>query len=196
MRLQHMPIKIAIVYYSGQGHTQKVAEYVQRGVEQIQGCQATLICVNQLEDVTVLNPYHMIVMGAPVYMGSVPYQFKAFMDRCSNVWFQQQWKGKLAAGFANSFGLAGDKFNVLMQMVTFAAQQGMLWVPLGIGTATSSEDEMGNPVILNRLGGSLGLITQSDNQDPTTTPGISDCQTAQLFGQRISQVAQQYWQKN
>ena len=40
----------------------------------------------------------------------------------------QAWKDKLAAGFVNSASFNGDKQTAIIQLATFAAQHGMLWV--------------------------------------------------------------------
>lgn len=42
--------------------------------------------------------------------------FKKFMDSTSKRWKERLWQGKLAAGFANSGGLSGDKLAVLQQL--------------------------------------------------------------------------------
>ncbi|WP_192484776.1 MULTISPECIES: flavodoxin family protein [Cysteiniphilum] len=179
---------VAIVYYSGYGHTKKVAEHIRMGANASKEVHAVLISVDELQDVDALNDYEAIIFGAPTYMGSVPYQFKKFMDDASKVWLKKGWKDKLAAGFTNSGSLSGDKFNVLMQLCTFACQHGMLWLSLGIdNTSGQNEHHSGHLEALNRMGGSLGLMTQSENDSPEVTPPIGDKKTAELFGRRIAE---------
>ncbi|WP_440616691.1 flavodoxin family protein [Cysteiniphilum sp. 6C5] len=179
---------VAIVYYSGYGHTKKVADHIRMGVNASKEVHAVLISVDELQDVDALNDYEAIIFGAPTYMGSVPYQFKKFMDDASKVWLKKGWKDKLAAGFTNSGSLSGDKFNVLMQLCTFACQHGMLWLSLGIdNTSGQNEHHGGHLEALNRMGGSLGLMTQSENDSPEVTPPIGDKITAELFGRRIAE---------
>ncbi|WP_119343095.1 flavodoxin family protein [Facilibium subflavum] len=178
---------VAIVYFSGYGHTKKVAEHIKIGIERVKEVYASLLSVDEIKDVDALNDYEAIVFGAPTYMGSVPYQFKKFMDDASKVWLKQAWKDKLAAGFTNSGSLSGDKFNVLMQLCTFACQQGMIWLSLGVeNTSGQYESSSGHVKALNRMGASLGLMTQSENNTPDVTPPIGDKKTAELFGQRIA----------
>ncbi|WP_235842430.1 flavodoxin family protein [Cysteiniphilum halobium] len=184
----NMKNNVAIVYYSGYGHTKKVAEHIRMGVNASKQVHAVLISVDELQDVDALNDYEAIVFGAPTYMGSVPYQFKKFMDDASKVWLKKGWKDKLAAGFTNSGSLSGDKFNVLMQLCTFACQHGMLWLSLGVdNTSGQNEHSSGHLEALNRMGGSLGLMTQSENDSPEVTPPIGDKKTAELFGRRIAE---------
>ena len=180
--------KVAVVYFSGYGHTKVIAEKIQEGI-----CMNSITC--DLFDVTELgtaveklNDYDGIIFGAPTYMGSVPWQFKKFMDDSSKVWFQQGWKNKLAAGFTNSHSLSGDKFNALIQLVTFAAQHSMLWMPLGISSAASdTQSDIKNLTEMNRVGSSLGLMAQSDDGSPVKTPPEGDRKTAVKFGERFAQ---------
>lgn len=65
--------------------------------------------------------------------------FKKFMDSTSKRWKERLWQGKLAAGFANSGGLSGDKLAVLQQLNIFAMQHGMLWSGLPLMTTGHSE---------------------------------------------------------
>jgi NAD(P)H dehydrogenase (quinone) len=63
-------------------------------------------------------------------MGGVSAQFKAFADATSELWCQQEWAGKIAAGFTCGSAMNGDQTSTLQYLVTLANQQGMLWVGL------------------------------------------------------------------
>lgn len=180
----------AIIYYSRCGHTKKIAEHIDIGIKKSNKVFTSLISVDELFDINILNDYKAIILGAPTYMGSVPYQFKKFMDNSSRAWLKQSWKDKLSAGFTNSGSLGGDKFNVLMQLCTFACQHGMLWLSLGITSDSISKNNHttnnSSKLLINRMGGSIGLMTQSGNDSPEVTPPIEDKKTAELFGSRIA----------
>ncbi|MFN3587720.1 MAG: flavodoxin family protein, partial [Moraxellaceae bacterium] len=91
-----------------------------------------------------------------------------------------------AAGFTNSGGLSGDKQGVLFQLQTFAAQHGMLWVPLPLmPEGTGPEDR-------NRLGSHLGLMTQADNAPAELTPPPGDVRTAEWFGRHVAERARRW----
>jgi multimeric flavodoxin WrbA len=114
------------------------------------------------------------------------------MESTSKLWLQQRWKDKLAAGFTNSGSLYGDKANALAELCCFAAQHGMLWVSLGILVAGVRGDR-DDPRHLNRLGSSLGLMTQADvDRGPDVAPPISDLETAHAFGRRIAEVGERW----
>lgn len=174
--------RLAIVYHSGFGHTAKVAEHVRRGAVAVAGVEVQLFAVEDV-DWKILDAADAIVFGAPTYMGSVSAAFKHFMDQTSRQWLKQRWQDKLAAGFTNSGGLSGDKQGVLLQLQTFAAQHGMLWVPLPLmPEGTGPEDR-------NRLGSHLGLMTQADNAPAEITPPAGDLRTAEWFGRHVAERA-------
>lgn len=67
--------KIAVVYYSGYGHTKLIAELV------AESAKASLIAIDSNGDITdadweTLNAADGIIFGAPTYMGNAPWQFK------------------------------------------------------------------------------------------------------------------------
>lgn len=187
-------VKIAIVYHSGYGHTAVQAQHVQQGATEVEGASATLYKVDEIMDnLSVLDDADAIIFGSPTYMGSVSAPFKAFMDASAKTWLAQGWKDKLAAGFTNSMGLSGDKFNTLIQMVTFAAQHSMLWVSLGQPTTPQEEGaQTGHPTTLNRVGSYLGAMAQSENAAPEDTPPSGDLDTAKVLGRRVAEMAKRF----
>ncbi|MEN9208433.1 MAG: flavodoxin family protein [Gloeomargarita sp. GMQP_bins_120] len=186
--------QVAIVYFSGMGHTHLMAEAVAAGAQQVPGTTVELLRITgeqihqgRWQDETYLERLHRadaIVFGSPTYMGGVAAQFKAFLDATSGIWFQQRWKDKLAGGFTHSSSPSGDKQGTLLYLVVHAAQHGMVWVG-----AADLPDATG----VNRLGSFLGVMGQSpmpmDGQ-PTLDPG--DRETAVRYGQRIAQLARRW----
>jgi len=180
--------KVAVVYHSGYGHTAVQAKQVHKGANSVEGVTASLY---KAEDITdkpeILNDADAIILGAPTYMGSLSAPFKAFMDATTSIWFKQQWKDKLVAGFTNSGSMSGDKFNSLVQLFTFAAQHGMLWVTLGLMNESSAGDvPSGNPTSVNRIGSFIGAMAQSDHTSPA--PSSGDLKTAELLGIRVAEA--------
>lgn len=169
---------LAIVYHSPYGHTAKVADFIAQGAMKLDITVHTL-SIEQI-DWDLLDQADAIVFGSPTYMGSVSGPFKMFMDSSSKRWKNRDWQGKLAAGFANSGGLSGDKLSVLQQINLFAMQHGMLWTGLPLMSTGHSDTD------LNRLSSSLGLMTQSDNAPIEITPPQGDLDTAIWFGEYIA----------
>jgi multimeric flavodoxin WrbA len=184
--------RVAIAYHSGFGHTEKQAEAVARGVECVSGARAELLSVEELTDSLWkrLARADAIIFGAPTYMGGPSGVFKTFADASSEVWAEDGWKDKIAAGFTNSGHMHGDKLNTLVYFAIFAAQHGMHWINLGMkGGWDTSEGSAGD---LNRLGSWLGAMAQSNKDEgPDIVPPPSDLLTAELLGRRVALVTRQ-----
>jgi NAD(P)H dehydrogenase (quinone) len=192
--------RIAVVYHSGFGHTQKVAEAVARGAQSAAETQVDLFSVEQLNGEAAseknwerLNAADGIIFGAPTYMGGVSAQFKTFIDASSKVWSRQGWKNKIAAGFTNSGSYSGDKLSSLFQLITNAMQHGMIWVSTGLLPSTDGS-RYATPEDLNRIGSFSGLMTQALHESPETAPPSGDIKTAELFGQRVAELTHQFVQ--
>ncbi len=177
-----MMTKIAIVYFSSMGHTRVIAESVQRGVDRVEGVEAELLSVLDLDDDAWgrLDAADALVFGSPTFMGTVAAEFKAFMDKSGGRWYERRWMDKLAAGFTVGGGLSGDKQGTLIAMQTFASQHGMIWVSMGVGVR---EPE------LDRLSSSIGLMCQAGNGPVEQTPPKEDHATAEAFGERVGRAA-------
>lgn len=184
---------VAIIYHSGFGHTKKVAEFVAQGVSSVSDINVWLLTTDEaVQEMEKLQECDALVFGTPTYMGGPSAQFKQFADATSKLWMQGALNNKLAAGFTNSGGLAGDKFATLMYLVTLACQHGMIWISLGQPAALTKSGHGATPETVNRLDGSLGLMTQSDNADIKNTPAPGDLESAQLFGKRIAEITKQW----
>ena len=167
-----------VIYHSGYGHTQRLAQQVADGAD------AQLIAISAEGTITDaewadLDAADAIIMGSPTYMGSVSWQFKKFADASSKRWYAGTWKDKLAGGFTCSGYPSGDKLSTLQNMLTLAMQHGMVWVGVGI---------MGNETI-NRLGSSIGLMAHASNTTPADAMHQGDLDTALAYGTRVAQVA-------
>lgn len=186
--------RIAIVYFSAfKGNTEKLAEAVKRGAESVSDTEVTLIHTDDVDaNWAVLHAADAIIFGTPTYIGSAAARFKEFMEKLAGeVWLKRLWVNKVAGGFTVSAGRSGDKLVCLQQLVTLAAQMGMLWVPMRITggnySSQGSEDD------LNRMAGYLGVMAQANiDEPPELAPPASDIATAELHGNHIANVARQF----
>ncbi|MBA4118075.1 MAG: NADPH-dependent FMN reductase [Candidatus Puniceispirillum sp.] len=182
--------KVAIVYFSGYGHTVKQAQAVEKGAAAV--CDTTLITIDAEGNITpeqweTLKASSAIVFGCPTYMGGAPWQFKKFADASSKPWFEQAWKDKIAAGFTNSASMNGDKGATISYLMTLAMQHGMAWVGTGM-IASSTKAAVRNDI--NYLGGFSGALAQSPaDSSPDEGPFPGDLETARLFGERVANWA-------
>ncbi|HYF42998.1 MAG TPA: flavodoxin family protein [Ramlibacter sp.] len=183
-----MASPISIVFHSGYGHTEKVAQAV------AQGSGGRLLAIDAEghlapEAWEQLAGSRAIVFGSPTYMGNVSWQFKKFADATSRVWAQQGWKDKLAAGFTNSASLNGDKLATLQALFTLSQQHGMLWVGTGMLPANAKASTRDD---LNHLASFSGLMTATPSDASVNEMVPGDLATARAFGERILAVVRRY----
>lgn len=183
-----MSKQIVVVYFSGYGHTKRMAEAV------AQGASASLLAVDQEGNLPEggweqLAAADAIVFGAPTYMGSVPWQYKKFIDASSKAWYHQQWKNKLAAGFTNSASMNGDKLSTLHYLFTLSQQHSMIWVGTGMMPSNSKAATRNDVNYVASFSGAMAT-TPSDASADEMLPG--DLETARLFGARVAEVAAKF----
>ena len=177
--------KIAVVFHSGYGHTQRMAQAV------AEGAGAELIAIDAEGNLAesaweLLAQADAIIMGSPTYMGTVSWQFKKFADASSKAWYSQAWKDKLFAGFTNSAAINGDKGSTLTYLFTLAMQHGGLWVSQGIMPSSTKAAQRNDS---NYLGSYAGAMAQSPADAGAADMLPGDLQTARDFGARVAQVA-------
>lgn len=177
--------KVAVVFHSGYGHTQRLAQAV------AEGAAAELLAIDADGNLPegawdTLNAADAIVLGSPTYMGGVSWQFKKFADASSKPWYTQAWKDKVFAGFTNSSNVIGDKGATLSYLQTLAMQHGGIWVGLGLSYHNTKDSKRSD---VNYLAANAGLMGQTASDAPADKMEASDLETARLFGQRVAAVA-------
>ncbi|MDA0821221.1 MAG: flavodoxin family protein [Proteobacteria bacterium] len=186
--------KIAIVYFSSfKGNTESLAHAVKRGAESVPDTEVALIHTKDVDKHwQTLHDADAIIFGTPTYIGSVAAKFKEFIERLAGeVWLKRLWMNKISGGFTVSAGRSGDKLACLQQLVTFASQMGMIWVPMRITGGNYSSQ--GSEQDLNRMAGYLGVMAQANIDEPAElAPPASDIATAELHGNHIANVARQF----
>jgi NAD(P)H dehydrogenase (quinone) len=170
--------KIVVVYHSGYGHTQRVAEFV------AQGAGAELLAIDADGNLSeaqwaALDEADGIIMGSPTYMGMASWQFKKFADATSKKWFAGAWKDKVAGGFTISASPSGDKLSTIQYLITLSMQLGMIWV----GQPSQNDGT------INRIGSNSGLMAQVGPTSPAADIPQGDLDTALAYGKRVAQVA-------
>ena len=190
---------IAIIYFSGSGHTALMAEAVHQGSSSVAGVTSQLISIegNDIvegrykndEVLAALSAADTIVFGTPTYMGGPSAQFKAFADATGMIWFQRGWRNKLAGGFTHSGTPSGDKVNTLHYLTVLAAQQGMNWVNFPeIPSFNFGKDDG-----LNRLGfysGAAGATPMNPGAPAQVDAG--DLLTATTYGKHLAETTLRY----
>jgi multimeric flavodoxin WrbA len=184
--------KIAIVYYSGYGHTVKQAEAVQGGAASVAGAEVSVLRIDQNGELPegwleTLAAADAIIYGSPTYMGGPAWQFKKFADASSKAWFSQAWKDKVAAGFTNSASVNGDKGATINYFITLAMQHSQIWVGTGL---MPSNTKAHGPDDTNWTAGFGGALAVSPSDaSPEEAPRKGDLETARLLGVRVAELA-------
>jgi len=180
--------KIAVVFHSGYGHTQRMAQAV------AEGAGAELVAIDAEGNLPeggweTLAAASTIIMGSPTYMANVSWQFKKFADASSKPWFNQAWKDKLFAGFTNSASMNGDKASTLNYLCTLAMQHGGIWISQGLLPSNSKAADRNDP---NYLGSSMGAMAQSPSDAGASEMLPGDLANARVFGQRVAAIAARF----
>jgi len=182
---------VSVVYFSGFGHTTKLAEAIHKGAASVSGVSADLVSISGDDIVkgryqndavfTKLDSSGAIIFGSSTYMGGPAAQFKAFADASSVKWFTSAWRDKVASGFTVSGSPSGDKLHTLDYFFRLAMQHGMIWV--GLGEMPMQESG------LNRLGSFSGVMGQARQEHPDVAPNEADKITGEALGKRVAQFA-------
>ena len=183
---------VAIIYYSGYGHTAKLAEAIHAGAAAAPDTTATLYRIDANGDLPdesweALARADAVIYGSPTYMGGPAWQFKKFADASSKPWFTQAWKNKVAAGFTNSASTNGDKFSTIEYFWTLSQQHGQIWVGTGLMPSNAKAHGPGD---VNWTAGFAGALAVSPSDaSPDEAPRKGDLETARLLGVRVAEWA-------
>ena len=177
--------KIVVVFHSGYGHTQRMAQAV------AEGAGAEMIAIDAEGNVPdaawdTIQAADAVIFGSPTYMGTVSWQFKKFADASSKPWFAQVWKDKLAAGFTNSASVNGDKLATIHTMFTLAMQHSMVWVGTGVMPSNAKSATRDD---INWIGSFSGAMAQTPSDAGVDEMAPGDLETAKQFGARVKTVA-------
>ena len=176
---------IAVVYHSGYGHTQRLAQAV------AEGAGAQLIAIDADGNLPdggweTLAGASAIIFGTPTYMAGPSWQFKKFADASSKPWFSQAWKNKLFAGFTNSASTNGDKQITLDYLFHLAMQHGGIWVGNGMMPANAKASSRND---VNWIGSFSGAMAQSPSDASAAEMAPGDLETGRQFGLRVAEIA-------
>lgn len=173
---------VVVVYHSGYGHTQRLAQSV------AQGAGASLIAIDADGNVPAsawdaLAAADAIIFGSPTYMGGVSWQFKKFADASSKAWYAQAWKDKIFGGFTASANMNDEKQSTLHYLMTLAMQHGGVWAGTGLHYNTLKSSQRSD---VNYLVSSAGPMAQTPGDASADAMNAGDLETGRLFGVRIA----------
>ncbi len=105
---------ILIVYYSRDGHTQQMAQAVEKGALSVDSVRVTLGRTDQITPNMLLDA-DAIILGSPVYNASAAPEIQRFINQWP--FNGQPLKNKIGAAFVTGGGISAGQEFVLMQLI-------------------------------------------------------------------------------
>jgi NAD(P)H dehydrogenase (quinone) len=140
--------EVLILYYSRHGAVKQLAQFIARGVEQVDGASVRVRTVPGVTSVTQalepgvpasgapyvelrdLEECAGIAVGSPTRFGNMAAPMKYFWDQTGPLWLKGALAGKPAAVFTSSSSMHGGQETTLMSMMLPLLHHGMLIVGL------------------------------------------------------------------
>lgn len=156
---------VLVAYYTRSGHTEAMAKAVAEGVKSVEGVGVQVRPVGEVSPDDLLQ-YDGIILGSPVYYGSMAAEVKKLLDE--SVKHHGKLTGKVGGAFASS-GVAGggcettilDLLNALLihGLIIQGTASGPHYGPISVGApdekASAECQKLGARVaeLVKRLGG-------------------------------------------
>lgn len=115
--------RILVTYYSKTGHTAAMAECIAAAAREVEGASVEL---RPVADVTPddLLEFDGIVMGSPVYYGTMAAPLKALID--ASVKHHGKLDGKVGGAFSSSGVIGGGNETTLLDIIACLLVHGMV----------------------------------------------------------------------
>jgi NAD(P)H dehydrogenase (quinone) len=187
--------EILVLYYSRYGATEKMAQHIARGVEEVDGMQARLRSVppvstvcEALEDsipehgapyasIDDLRACDGLALGSPTRFGNMAAPLKYFIDGTSSLWLGAELAGKPAAVFTSTSTLHGGQETTLLSMMLPLLHHGMLITGIPYSETDLLHTEAGGtPYGASHLAG-------TDSKKPLTDAELRLCRA---LGRRLA----------
>ncbi|MGD9497034.1 MAG: NAD(P)H-dependent oxidoreductase [Armatimonadota bacterium] len=114
---------ILVVYYSKTGHTKAMAECIGKSAAQVEGANVTVRPVEEVSADDLLD-YDGIIVGSPVYYGTMAAPLKALID--ASVKHHGKLDGKVGGVFSSSGVMGGGNETTLMDIIGTLLVHGMV----------------------------------------------------------------------
>lgn len=114
-------MKIAILYASRTGKTERVAKLIEEGVKRVEGIEVKSMKFEDA-DKDFINAADGVIFGTPTYYANVSWEFKKWFDESNGY----NLEGKLGAAFATANAIAGGADIALLTIVNHIMVKGMM----------------------------------------------------------------------
>jgi len=173
--------EILVLYYSHRGAVKQLAQFVARGIEQVDGMRARVRTVPKVSTVCeatepevpdagapYVEPRDLdecagLALGSPTRFGNMAAPLKYFLDATVPQWLAGSLQGKPAAVFTSTGSQHGGQESTLLSMMLPLLHHGMLIVGLPYSEADlQTTREGGTPYGASHVAGMNGDAPVSD----------------------------------
>lgn len=189
---------ILVLYYSRNGATAQLAQYIARGISQVEGIEARLRTVPQVSttceatDALVPDsgaPYASLddlrnckglALGSPTRFGNMAAAMKYFLDSTSSLWLSGELINKPACVFSSTSSMHGGQEATLLSMMLPLLHHGMILLGVPYSEAALSTTQTGGtPYGATHVAG-------ADNKKPLSADEIN---LAKAMGLRLAKAS-------
>ncbi len=115
--------RVLITYYSRTGNTEKMAHLVAEGATEVPGAEVVTRPVAEVTPDDLLQ-FDAIIMGSPVYYGTMAAELKELIDQ--SVCHHGKLQGKVGGAFASSGGVGGGNETTVLDINKALLIHGMI----------------------------------------------------------------------
>ena len=190
---------VLVLYYSRYGATQKMAQLLARGIEQVSGIEAkirTVPCVSANSEATEpevpnegavycseedLKICSGLIIGSPTRFGNMAAALKYFLDGTGAIWASGSLIDKPVATFTSTSSLHGGQETTLLTMAIPLIHHGMVFCGIPYSEAAlNTTTTGGTPYGASHLAGAKGNNPISDDEAALCA----------ALGKRVATIAQ------
>ena len=190
---------VLVLYYSRYGATEKMAQLLARGIEQVSGIEAkvrTVPCVSANSEATEpevpnegavycseedLKNCSGLIIGSPTRFGNMAAALKYFLDGTGAIWASGSLIDKPVATFTSTSSLHGGQETTLLTMAIPLIHHGMVFCGIPYSEAAlNTTTTGGTPYGASHLAGAKGNNPISDDEAALCA----------ALGKRVATIAQ------
>ncbi len=192
--------KVLVLYYSGYGHVETMAEAIAEGVGEVDGAEVTVKRVPELvpeevarksgmkldQQAPIAEPneladYDAIIFGTPTRFGNMAAQMRNFLDQTGGLWMQGALIGKVGSVFASTATQHGGQETTITSFHTTLLHQGMVIV--GVPYSHKGLNEM------DEISGGTPYGATTLAGDGSRVPSANELDIARFQGRHVAEIA-------
>lgn len=189
---------ILVLFYSRTGSVAKLANYIARGIEHIDGIDARIRTVPSVSETSIatsspiptdgapfvtledLKNCSGLALGSPTRFGNMASALKHFIDSTSQIWLEGTLVGKPACVFSSSSSLHGGQETTLISMMLPLLHHGMIIIG-----SPYTEEALNNTT----TGGTPYGVTHYAGIKNDKPISKDECVLAKQLGKRLAEIA-------